>query len=129
VLLDVLIASLLSVLLFLGLFALADQVVRANTVASRLAVARSQLMSLEADWRLSSAVTMAKDIDLLGCEYPAPWLEEWCQQWSATAREWGEASTLCLSREPAAWHARIRLGTDRCEGAADYEAEHQWPLG
>ena len=129
VLLDLLIASLLSVLLFLGLFALADQVVQANTVASRLAVARSQLLSLEADWRLSAAVTIPEDIGVLRCEHPPPWLEAWCQQWSAIAREWREASTLCLSRERAAWHARIRLGTDRCEGAADYEAEHQWPLG
>ena len=127
-LLDVLIASLLSVLLFMGLFALADQVVQANTIASRLAVARSQLWSLESDWRLSATNAIPEETGLLRCESPPPWAQAWCQQWLATAEAWGEASALCLSRESAAWHARIRLGTDRCEGAADYQAEHQWPL-
>ena len=128
-LMDVLIASLLSLVIFLGLFELAHRIVEANEVASRVAIARSQLLSLESAWRLRDLHVEADSPTRLSCSSPPVWLAGWCDRWQRTLSNWGEEGELCLIRNAQQWRARLRVGAVGCEGHDRIQAEHRWPVG
>lgn len=119
--LDVLIATAISSLVFLGLFALTDDTLRATHDIRAIALGQRALITLESRRRLAH-VNGSDNLVLGQPACPASevgWLDAWCQHTESTFAGLGHSVTLCLNASADVndgLSARLILGYSDCAG-------------
>ncbi|MDG1066020.1 MAG: hypothetical protein P8O91_07365 [Luminiphilus sp.] len=125
-LLDVLFATVLSTMIFLGLFSLTESVLVTNASNLEMTVSHTHLRSVEGYWR--QAEFLGQDVQLGDrlCEIPQPWLQDWCDDWTQIRRDWSIDGTLCVKENHDKIIAMIRLHNGVFLDKEGPSLQHQW---
>ena len=113
-LLDALFASVLSTVIFLGLFALTESIILTDAINLQLTVSQTHLRSVEGYWRI--AKFLGRDIPIGDnlCEVSPPWLLQWCTDWRQIQRDWAIEGLLCIKEDSKHVIAMVRLHDEHC---------------
>lgn len=125
-LLDVLLASVLSTGLLLGLFELTGQVVQLNDSVVRLSVAAAHLRGVEGHWRLAVFRGASPAATEALCSGTAPDLLAWCEGWDALLADWEASGSVAFRQVSGQYIATLTI--DQTSGADPnaYRLEHRW---
>lgn len=114
-LVDVLIASALSIAMALGVASLVEDTLALNTALGEVVQQRTALVSLEGYWRLAKMRGVAPSDDRqIDCEGEMPsWALPWCQANAALLA----GSLVCLSSDGLDVHAKLVTQASGCADA------------
>ncbi|MCH1492048.1 MAG: hypothetical protein L7T24_05770 [Luminiphilus sp.] len=125
-LLDVLLASVLSTGLLLGLFELTEQIVQLNNSGVRLSVAAAHLRGIEGHWRLAVFHGATPDLTATLCSGTAPDLLAWCEDWHALLADWEASGSVALRRVSGQYIATLRIDLTSGLEPGSYRLNHRW---
>ena len=125
-LLDALFASVLSTVIFLGLFALTESIILTDAINLQLTVSQTHLRSVEGYWRI--AKFLGRDIPIGDnlCEVSPPWLLQWCNDWRQIKRDWAIEGLLCIQEDSKHVIAMVRLHGEHCFNSDGPLLKHRW---
>ena len=128
-LLDALLASVLSTFIFLGLFALTESIILTDALNLQVTVSRTHLHSVEGYWRIAKFLDRDIAIGDNLCEIPPPWLLQWCNDWRQIKRDWAIEGPVCIKEGPTQVIAMMRRHGEHGFNGDGPLLEHRWPAG
>ena len=125
-LLDVLLASVLSTGLLLGLFELTGQIVQMNNTVVRLSVAATHLRSIEGYWRLAVFQGATPDLTEALCSDTASDRLAWCDDWRALLADWEASGSVALRQVSGQYSATLTIDLNSGLEPGSYRIIHRW---
>ena len=125
-LLDALVASLLSTIVFLGLFTLTENILLADAENLKMTVSSVHLRSVEGYWRRARFLDQDVQVGDRRCRLPPKWLQSWCDEWSKISRHWMIDGILCVKDDHREVIATIRLGSQSSLATEGASLQHRW---
>ncbi len=109
-LLEILLAWLLSIGMLLGLFELTEQIVRVNDTVLRLSVTAAHLRGIEGHWRLALYHGVAPASGGPICKVQPEGLPLWCDQWQELLSGLAADGAIRVDEDAGQFVATVTIG-------------------
>jgi hypothetical protein len=126
-LLDALIASVLSTMILLSLFILTENILLTDAENLKLTVSHSHLRSVEGYWRRAKFLDQEIQMGDRLCQVYPQWVQGWCDDWVQIKGDWHIDAVLCIVIVQDEIVATLRMLSHRCSDGDGPMLQYRWP--
>ena len=125
-LLDALIASVVSTVILMGLFLLTENILLTDAENLKLTVYHSHLRSVEGHWRRAKFLGQEIQMGDRLCQLYPHWLRDWCDDWRKIKDDWHIDAVLCITRAQTEIVATVRMRSKSCSVSDGPMLQYRW---